>query len=180
MLIAAIGSGADGGSSMIETRRLRLRELCLQDARPLLELDSCERVRALLLDDHLSDLDQSLALIAWSRRYGRERTGLGLWACETREPRFVGVFSLMPLAGGDDVEIGVRLLPRFWGRGYPLEMGRALCAHAFEQLGLPRLIGLFDEHNRGAQLALRRLGFAPDGPATHFGKPALRYVLSRP
>jgi ribosomal-protein-alanine N-acetyltransferase len=164
---------------MIETRRLRLRELRLQDAQPLLDLDGSERVRALLLDDHVSDPDQALALIAWSRRYGREHPGLGLWACETREAAFVGVFSLMPLAGSGDVEIGVRLLPRYWGRGYPLEMGRALCAHAFERLGLPRLIGLFDEHNRGAQLALRQLGFAFDGPAMHFGKPALRYVLSR-
>jgi ribosomal-protein-alanine N-acetyltransferase len=183
-MAAAEATGRAGGGFRLETRRLRLRELQLKDARPLLELDGSERVRALLLDDHVGNLDQSLALIAWARRFGSECPGLGLWACEetrAQQGRFVGVFSLMPLRDGSgDVEIGVRLLPPHWGRGYPLEMGRALCSHAFEELQLPRLVGLFDEQNRGARLALQRLGFVAAGRTLHFGKPALRYVLVKP
>lgn len=165
------------GASFLQTRRLRLRGLRLQDAAALLELDASERVHGLLLDDRVTDANQALAVIIWARRFYAEHPGLGLWACERLDGGFVGMFSLMPLPGSGDVEIGVRLLSAHWGRGYPLEMGRALCVHAFDTLALPRLVGLIHPDNRGARLALERLGFSADALTTHCGRIAQRYLL---
>ena len=78
-----------------------------------------------------------------------------------------------------EVEIGTRLLPRAWGRGYALEGGAALCTHAFDTLGLPALLGLCDPANRSVPPLLARLGFIPDGKVEQFGKPALRMRLKR-
>ncbi len=164
------------GREVLRTRRLSLHELSLGDAAELLVLDRTPRVHELLLDDHASSLDQGFAIVIWASQFYRQHPGLGIWSTYDAERRFIGTFSLMPVDGGD-VEIGVRLLPAHWGRGYPLEAGHALCAHAFDTLQLPRLIGLVHPDNRGARLALRRLGFGEDGECLHFGKPALRHVL---
>ena len=84
----------------------------------------------------------------------------------------------MPLESGDAVEIGVRLVPEAWGRWYALEGGRLLCAHAFAKVGLASLAGFFAPANRVIEILLRRLGFLPDGEVEHFGKKAVRYVLT--
>ena len=164
---------------MLATRRLSLHELSLADVAELVAMDQHPRVHGLLLDDHASSLDQGLAIVIWADAFYREHPGLGIWSTYDEQGRYVGIFSLMPVGDGEDVEIGVRLQPSCWGRGYPVEAGRALCRHTFETLKLPRLLGFIHADNRGAQLALRRLGFEAHGECLHFGKPALRYALDR-
>lgn len=167
------------GARLLATRRLSLHELALGDVAELVAMDSHPRVHGLLLDDHASTLDQGLAIVVWADAFYRAHPGLGIWSTYDEHGRYVGIFSLMPVGDSGDVEIGVRLQPFCWGRGYPVEAGRALCRHAFETLQLPRLLGFINADNRGAQLALRRLGFEDDGACLHFEKPALRYVLDR-
>lgn len=167
------------GRELLRTRRLCLRELGTGDVFDLLRLDRSERVHRLLLDDHAKTLEHSLALVWWAQQFYREHPGLGIWAAHDGQRGFVGIFSLMPLAGQRRVvEIGARLLPASWGRGYPAEGGEALCRHAFDQLGLERVFGLFDPANRGARLAMQRLGFVEDGCTEHFGKAAQRYLMT--
>lgn len=163
---------------LLRTRRLVLRGLRPSDVFDLQRLGRDPRVARALLDAPVDDIASAAALVETARRIHRERPGLGLWRADDAAG-FVGFFSLMAEFAPGEVEIGTRLLPRAWGRGYALEGGAALCAHAFDTLRLPALVGLCDPANRSVPPLLARLGFRPDGTAEQFGKPALRMRLQR-
>lgn len=162
----------------LRTRRMTLRVLAPADVFELQALGRNARVTGALLDAPVDDIASAAALIGTAQRIRRERPGLGIWRADDAQG-FLGFFSLMAELDPAEVEIGTRLLPRAWGRGYALEGGAALCAHAFDTLGLPELLGLCDPANRSVPPLLARLGFRPDGTARQFGKPALRMRLAR-
>ena len=163
----------------LSTRRLRLRELCLGDIPALTAMNANADVARSLVEPCPTDYLGVARIIFHANACYLTRPGLGVWHASDLEGRFVGVFSLMPIEGSDEVEIGTRLCPRTWGRLYPIEGGRALCAHAFETVGLPRLLGLCHPDNRAVPAILRRLGFTAAGETLHFGHRALHFVLQR-
>lgn len=167
----------DDPDLFLRTRRMVLRGLRHGDVFDLQRLGRDPRVSAALLDAPVDDIASACALVETSLRIRREKPGLGLWRADDAEG-FAGFFSLVSELPGE-VEIGARLMPRAWGRGYALEGGAALCAHAFEVLGLPALVGLCDPDNRSVPPLLARLGFTPDGTTTQAGRPALRMRLER-
>lgn len=162
----------------LRTRRMALRLLAPGDVFDLQRLGRDARVSRALLDAPVDGIAAAAALVETARRIDRERPGLGLWRADD-EAGFVGFFSLVAELDPDEVEIGTRLLPRAWGRGYALEGGAALCAHAFGRLRLPALTGLCDPANRAVPPLLARLGFSHDGTVEQFGRPALRMRLRR-
>ncbi|HJR73201.1 MAG TPA: GNAT family N-acetyltransferase [Luteimonas sp.] len=166
------------GEEFLRTRRLRLRGLRYADIFELQRLGRDARVSQALLDAPVNDVASACALIDTANRVYRERPGLGVWRADD-DRGFIGFFSLMAELDPDEVEIGTRLLPRAWGRGYALEAGAALCEHAFSTLEVPALIGMCDPDNRSVPPLLMRLGFVPDGEAEQFGRRALRLVLRR-
>jgi RimJ/RimL family protein N-acetyltransferase len=58
-----------------------------------------------------------------------------------------------------EVELSYALGRRHWGNGYATEAGRALVAHAFETLRLPRIAYGVDGANARSVGVMRRLGF---------------------
>lgn len=63
----------------------------------------------------------------------------------------------------DDVEIGWHVAQRLWGQGYATEMGRALVRHAFDTLGLDRVIAVVEPPNGASQAVARKLGMVHQG-----------------
>lgn len=167
------------GLELLATRRMRLRELRHADLFDLQRLGRDARASRTLLDAPVDTLVAAAALVEQANRVYAARPGLGIWRADDRQGRFLGFFSLMAEFHPDDVEIGTRLLPIAWGRGYALEGGAALCAHAFETLGLASLHGLCDPNNRSVPPLLARLGFVPDGETRQFDNRALRFRLAR-
>jgi RimJ/RimL family protein N-acetyltransferase len=166
------------GEELAHSPRLRLRGLKYGDIPALTRLNADMEVRRHLLDGSPTRFFEVTALVSWANQMYLSRPGLGIWHAADTSGTFVGTFSLMPLEADDIVEIGVRLVPEAWGRWYALEGGRMLCAHAFTNVGLASLAGFFAPANRVIEILLRRLGFLPDGQTEHFGKAALRYVLT--
>jgi len=187
--VAQMGYGPKGGddaiprdfprSRFLATRRLSLRELGYEDVPAITDLGEEDRVHTALVDDRIRSLVEIVTFVALANQMYRERPGLGIWRADAHGGRFIGLFSLVPIAGSDEVEIGTRLLPHAWGRGYALEGGSALCTHAFATVGLGHLVGLCHPENRSVPPLLERLGFRADGATTHFGKRALRFVLEK-
>ncbi|MBO9661664.1 GNAT family N-acetyltransferase [Dokdonella sp.] len=164
-------------TEFLQTRRMQLVDLHYGQSLDLLRLGLESRVARHILDAPLDTLRQVVGMIQHTQRTVLERPGLGIWYATDTRGQFIGIFSLMPSTEIGEIEIGTRLLPRAWGRGYALEGGAALCTHAFERLGLPRLIGLCTPDNRSVPPLLQRLGFEPDGRTEQFGRPALRFAL---
>ena len=164
----------------LQTRRMRLCRFGFRHTFDLLHLGRKERVTRMLLDDPVSSLEDAMGLVVWANTLYRERPGLGLWHTSDRNGRFLGLFSLTPSGVDGDIAIGVRLLPSAWGRGYAIEGGAALCAHAFSSLGLPALIAQCAPHNRSVPPLLLRLGFEETEGGTQFGNAARRFRLQQP
>jgi len=86
---------------------------------------------------------------------------LGRWAIRAKDtPGLMGMAMLGPLDGGEEIELGYRLRRRAWGCGIAAEAGHRLLAHAFEDLGLPRVVAVTSHANTASQRILVKLGFA--------------------
>jgi RimJ/RimL family protein N-acetyltransferase len=98
---------------------------------------------------------------------------LALWGNECWGPAPFGLVAVERAADGaflgmaglhrqssrpQDVEVGWRLDPAYWGHGYATEAGRAWLAHGFGTLGLERIISMTDEPNVRSLAVMRRLG----------------------
>ena len=57
------------------------------------------------------------------------------------------------------LELGVHLLPAFWGRGLAVEAARAAIAYAFAELGAEALFAGHHPANEASRAMLHRLGF---------------------
>src|SRR5262245_29748484 len=69
--------------------------------------------------------------------------GFGLFALIDRERRdFLGHCGVAYLHGMDDAELSFALALHAWGRGLATEAVRQVLRHAFEVVGLPRVVGV--------------------------------------
>ena len=83
------------------------------------------------------------------------------------------------------VEIGWRLLPSHWGRGYALEAARAVLDDGFGRLGLSEIVAFTVPANHRSWGLMERLGMQRDAdhdfdhPRVPKGHPLLRHILYR-
>jgi RimJ/RimL family protein N-acetyltransferase len=78
---------------------------------------------------------------------------------------FVGVrktTDLEPLLPAGTVEIGWRLAPEFWGKGYVTEAAEALLAFAFEKLRLDEIVSFAVWNNHRSTAVMERIGMRRD------------------
>jgi RimJ/RimL family protein N-acetyltransferase len=108
--------------------------------------------------------------------------GLGYWSLRERHDPdpFIGWVLLIPDHGsGVDVEIGWRIVRSAWGRGIATEAARALVAHAFETVRLPRVIADIAAENHASLHVAQKLGMTWVGYDTSDGRRYERYRLVR-
>jgi len=107
-------------------------------------------------------------------------TGGGLWCIRSRAATdFLGLVLLLYTDDHTEVEFGYRLLPKFWGRGYATEAGRAVVNHAFGDLGLTALCAIIHPDNTASSTVAEKLGFAQKGHTTRLGFNLDHYMLRR-
>lgn len=78
------------------------------------------------------------------------------------------------------MEVAYLLAKGFWGQGLATEAARGMRDHAFERLGLSRLICLIDRENRASIAVARRIGMAFEREIEDEFGPALLYSMSKP
>ena len=72
---------------------------------------------------------------------------------------FMGCCGLRPHQGEAKYEVGVHLLPEFWGQGYACEALRTVARYAFASLGAGRLFAGHNPHNVASKRLLAKVGF---------------------
>lgn len=152
---------------MLETCRLRLRELERGDAPFILRLFAdADFVRFIG--------DRGLRSVADAERYLGERMipayrqqGFGLWRLSRRDrDEALGMCGLVRRAGLDDVDLGYALLPEARGQGLAREAARACLDHAHRHLGLARVAAITRDDNQPSKALLDQLGFVYQRPLT--------------
>jgi len=78
------------------------------------------------------------------------------------------------------VEVGWRLDPDFWGRGYASEGGRAALTTGFDTLGLDEIVSIYEPDNVASGKVMQRLGMHHDRDTTHprLGVPLRVYKIT--
>lgn len=77
---------------------------------------------------------------------------------ELKTNHFIGCCGLRP-HGENEYEMGVHLLPEFWGKGYATESANAVIEYAFTVLKAEKLFAGHNPHNSKSQKMLNSLGF---------------------
>jgi RimJ/RimL family protein N-acetyltransferase len=155
-----LDAAANARGVIAETKRLLLREFRPEDAAAM---------RRVFGDPDVMRFGKGVQTAQWvgdwirrQRENYRAPGGIGLWAVveKTSEETigYCGLTRYPDICGRSEIEVGYRLARPYWGRGYATEAARAVCAHAYGALNLPRLIALIDPGNLASIRVAEKLG----------------------
>ena len=165
----------------IETERLVLREFVPEDAALVLALNTDSEVTR-FMPKHAyenEDLKRATKRVEISMAYYEKHSGLGIWPTVLKgSGETIGWTCLKHLGETDEIELGYRFLPQFWGRGLCTEISTALVRYGFEDLGLQRIVGITDPRNLASRRVLEKLGFRYVKDAHYYGHDVHYFVLT--
>lgn len=134
----------------VDTERMVLRPITLDDADELVALDSDAEVMRYLTGGQSTPRDEVIATI---RRTSDER-----WmAFDRSTDEFVGWFGLARTGSGE-YALGYRLRREAWGKGFATEGARAVIEMAFEVFGAARVWAETMSVNRRSRRVMERSG----------------------
>ena len=159
-------------SPIIETSRLIIREITSDDLQGMFELDSNTEVHRYLGNDLVKSTEESEQLIAFIRQQYLDN-GIGRWAMvEKHSGCFMGWtgFKFISETINDHsgyYDLGYRMLPRYWGRGYATESAKACLKYGIETLNLKPIYAMANAENTASKRVLIKTGFTPAGSFMH-------------
>jgi [ribosomal protein S5]-alanine N-acetyltransferase len=150
----------------LETERLRLRPLTLDDAEPLYQLCDIDPEVWKFDPGYARSLDQRTEII--SRRIQQYQTyGFGCFGIEHKlDLKLIGLGGLSPHefenrdgSVTQEFEVMYKLGKAYWRQGYATEASQAWVKYAFEVVGLKRLVVCPHKANIASVRVLEKLGF---------------------
>jgi RimJ/RimL family protein N-acetyltransferase len=150
--------------SVLETARLRLRELASEDAAFILELVNEPAWLRFIGDKGVRTLEDARKYIAEGPVASYRANGFGLWLVERKEPMApptsIGMCGLIRRPTLADVDLGFALLSEHHGRGYARESAAAVVEFGRVSIGLKRLVAITLPENVRSIRVLEGIGFA--------------------
>lgn len=172
-------------TTYIETNHLFLRDWQDSDILPFTEINRNPKV----MEYFLKELTPEETLHFYQRIKDEFTAyGFGLYAVERKaDHQFIGYVGFHNIAFNADftpgIEIGWRLTPEVWGKGYATEAASACLAYARNTLRLKEVYSFTSLPNQRSEKVMQRIGMErikefdhPNVPADH---PLLRHVLYR-
>ena len=145
--------------NVLETDRLVLRQLSLDDAEFILELLNEPSFLQFIGDKGVRTLADAREYIRQGPVQSYERHGFGLYLSVLKEGAVsIGICGLLKRESLADVDIGFAFLPRFWSKGYALEAALAVKAFGLNSLGLNRIVAITNPDNEASIKLLEKLG----------------------
>jgi RimJ/RimL family protein N-acetyltransferase len=149
--------------TVLETERLSLRKLTVDDAEFILALLNEPSFLRYIGDKKVRNLDDARQYILNGPVASYERHGFGLNCVELRESHTpIGMCGLLKRDDLPDPDIGFALLPDFWNKGFAFEAAEAVLKDARERLQIQRILAITSLDNEASINLLQRLGFRFD------------------
>ncbi len=170
--------------TILETKRLVLRQLTPDDLDPLFALYRDPEIRKYFPDGTLT-YEETKEELEWIIDVYYGQYGFGLWATIHKETgQFIGRCGLIPWTINDrpEVEVAYLLDKAYWGQGLATEAVQAIVRYAFEDLQLSRLICLTDPEHVASQNVAKKVGmkFEVEVPGINGDEiPTVIYSISR-
>ncbi len=171
------------GRLILETDRLLLREFDADDAEAFYPLVSNPEILRFTLDPGggVNSVGQALELLRSRSVADYRKHGFGrLAVVEKASRQLIGFAGLKYLGDRGEVDLGYRLLPTHWGRGFATESGRAILQDGFTRLGLTRIIATVFPKNVASVRVLEKLGFVFEKPFEYEGHELAQYMIHAP
>ena len=144
---------------MLETDRLILRRLSLEDAQFIFRLLNEPSFLHYIGDKGVRTIDDARDYILQGPLHSYERFGFGLYLTELKEGGIpIGICGLLKREALADVDIGFAFLPAFWKKGYAFESASAVLAYGRDVVGLDRIVAITSPNNSGSINVLRKIG----------------------
>jgi ribosomal-protein-alanine N-acetyltransferase len=144
---------------VLETERLVLRHLTLNDAPFILELLNDPSFLRYIGDRGVRNVQDARQYLIKGPIASYQKSGFGLYLVfllESGDP--IGICGLLKRDTLDDVDVGFAFLPPHWGKGYARESASAVLAHARATLGLKRIVAITSPDNAASIKVLEKLG----------------------
>lgn len=165
--------------NVAETPRLQLRRLTPDDAPFYLELLNGPTWLAHIGDRQVRTLQDAENHIRAHILAPYQTLGFGMYLVQRRDGGVpVGLCGLVQREALPAPDIGFALLQPYQGRGYAREAAQAVLWHAFQELGLPRLLAITAPANHASVRLLNALGFAFQAMVPVGDRPLRLYALS--
>ncbi len=165
----------------LETLRLELRAFVATDFEDLYRLDRDPRVMKYIADGKPSSREAVAQRIKRFLRYPTLYPDLGVWRAARRDNgAYIGWFALNYAGKSTDIEVGYRLLPAAWGKGFATEGAQAIVDYGFDDLGLDRIIGVTHPGNKASQRVLMKAGLVDAGWGRYYDKRLRLFVAENP
>jgi RimJ/RimL family protein N-acetyltransferase len=144
---------------VLETERLILRKLSVEDAPFILELVNDPDFLRFIGDKGVRTIDEACDYLLQGPIESYERLGFGLYLVEEKESgAAIGMCGLIKRDALEHVDIGYAFLPRFRGKGYAFEAAAAVMAFGRSEFGLEPIVAVVSSENYGSIRVLEKLG----------------------
>ncbi len=144
---------------IVETKRLILRKINVEDAEFVLRLVNEPSFVANIDDKGVKNLDDAKRFIMEGYWTNQERSGYGMFLVELKaEGDSIGGCGLLYRKFLDVTDIGFAFLPEYWHRGFAFEAAEAILKYGHTTLGVKKIVGLTSEDNLGSIKLLKKLG----------------------
>lgn len=173
-----------GHHSVIETERLLLREIEMEDADAMFELDSDPEVHKYIDNEPVTSKEQIHGVIRFIRQQ-YQTNGIGRWAVVRKsDKRFIGWAGLKIEqedynGHGWHIDLGYRLMPNCWGHGYATEAARAWTDYAFRVMRAEKVCALVEKANTASVHVLEKVGMTLTDAFVLNGKENLWYEIKQ-
>jgi RimJ/RimL family protein N-acetyltransferase len=162
--------------SILETERLRLREMDLNDVDNLQGIFSDPE--AMRYYPGTKDIDETIGWIKWNTDSYRTN-GFGLWIATFKDSNeFAGQCGLIvqEVEGSREIEIGYLFLRKHWNKGLATEAARACRDYGIDK-GYSRLISLIDPRNVPSCRVAEKMGMSLEKEIIKWAKRVYLYSL---
>jgi len=167
--------------NLIETERLLLREITLDDKEELFKLHSNPEVQKYTGEPVVESIKEMEKAIR-TRISNYTKYGYGRWATFLKdEMQFIGWAGLAYLPEFDKIDIGYRFLPEYWGSGIATEASHAIIAYGFNHLELEKIIAIAMKENKASIRVMEKIGMEFDkfAPYEEGGKDVIWYQIEK-
>ncbi len=161
---------------ILETNRLRLRELVNSDLDDVMKMFSDETTMRFW--PRVRTREEGIAWIA-EQKASYAANGCGYWACELRDSGdFVGQVGLLKqeVDGQPELQLSYLFVPEHSIGGYAGEISRGCMTYGFEKYKVQQIIALIRPDNESAVRTAQRIGMTLGKTTTH--KDALHGIWS--
>ncbi len=142
---------------MLETFRLVLKVATIQEASAMVELNSDPEVVRYTGDSALHSIQEAEAVIRDRLLSQYEKYRMGRFSVYLKDGTYIGWCGLRFFPESNEVDLGYRLMKKFWGQGYASEASEVCLQYGFETLKLKRIMAKAMPENIGSLKVIQKM-----------------------